>query len=281
MKSKITVVTLIFITGLLLLTLSGDNVYSNENGAPVMVTGSPFDGQTCAKSNCHTGNPVTATPGIITTTIPASGYVGGSTYTVSVTCSQAGISCWGFEVSPQTATGTLLGTPVITNTTTTQIKSAKWITHKLAGITGANTKTWNFDWVAPVSGTGDVTFYGAFNYCNGNGAKTGDFIHTSSTTVNEFLVSGVTEKNNAEKTFTVYPNPVQNGSQFSVYLDEASDVKMNLLSLNGSLIHLLCDEKQVSGSYIYEFNKRDVKPGLYIVQLLTAAGTTVKKIVIL
>ncbi|MEP7264633.1 MAG: choice-of-anchor V domain-containing protein [Bacteroidota bacterium] len=280
MKSKITLITLIFITGLLLIMLSGNNVFSDETGAPAMVSGSPYDGQTCAKSSCHTGNAVIATPGIITSTIPASGYVSGYTYTISATLTQTGNSCWGFEISPQSATGTLMGTPVITNTTTTQIKSTKYITHKLAGITGANTKTWNFDWVAPAAGTGNVTFYGAFNYCNGNGSKTGDFIHTSSTTVNEF-VSGVAEKNNAEKTFSVYPNPVQYGSQFSVYLNEPSDIKMNLMSLNGSVTQLLCDEKQVSGSYIYEFNRQDVKPGLYIVRLITSAGITAKKIVIL
>lgn len=280
MKSKIVAASLLTVAGLMMITLSGNDVMSDDAGAPAMVTGSPFDGQTCAKSNCHTGNTVTATPGIISSNIPASGYVPGSTYTINATLNQTGNSCWGFEISPQSLTGTLLGTPVITNTITTKIVSTKYVTHKMAGITGTNTKTWTFDWIAPLAGTGNVTFYGAFNICNGNGTKTGDFIHTSTYSVNEFT-SGVAALNSIEKTFVVYPNPVQEGSQFSVYLDESSDIKMLLTSANGAVLRTLCNENQVRGSYIYEFSKEDLKPGLYIIQLITKDGITSRKIVIL
>jgi Secretion system C-terminal sorting domain len=280
MRSKITLLTFISTAIFLIISLSGNIVISDETGAPAQVTGSPADGQTCAKSNCHTGNAVTSTPGIITSNIPLSGYVPGSTYTISATLSQAGISCWGFEISPQTATGVLVGTPIITNTTTTKIVSTKYVTHQMAGISGANTKTWMFNWTAPVAGSGSVTFYGAFNICNGNGAKTGDFIHTSTMTVNEFT-TGAVENASIEKTFTVYPNPVQDGSQFSVYMDEPTDIKMNLMSVNGNLVRVLCNEQQVAGSYIYTFDNAGLKPGLYIVQLLTAKGVTSKKVVIL
>ncbi len=280
MKSKITIITLVSTAILLLIALSGNTVFSDETGAPAQVTGSPADGQTCAKSNCHTGNPVMPMPGIITSNIPLYGYVPGSTYTISATLSQMGMSCWGFEISPQSASGALMGTPIITNTTTTKIVSTKYVTHQLAGITGSNTKTWSFDWTAPAVGSGSVTFYGAFNICNGNGSKSGDFIHTSTMTVNEFT-TGTVENAGVEKTFTVYPNPVQNGSQFSVYMDEPTDIRMNLMSVNGSLVKVLCNEQQVYGSYIYTFDNAGLKPGLYIAQLVTANSVTSKKVVIL
>jgi hypothetical protein len=279
MKLKITLFSLMLIVSLLIIAVSGNNVYSDDNGAPAMVSGSPFDGQTCAKSTCHTGNAVTVTPGIINSNIPASGYVAGSIYTITATLSQTGNQCWGFEISPQTPSGVLLGTPIITNATTTKVVSLKWVTHKLAGTTGTDTKTWSFDWIAPAAGTGNVTFYGAFNVCNNNGLKTGDFIHTSTMTVNEFTVG--TSENSAVKAFSIYPNPVQVGSQFSFYLDEPSDVKMTMASVNGSMKKTLCEEKNVSGSYIYTFDNADLNAGLYIVSLETQRGVFTRKIVVI
>ena len=280
MKSKVVVFILFFFSGVVIVMLSGNSVLSDETGAPSQTTGSPADGQTCAKSNCHTGSAVQVTPGIMTTNIPAAGYVPGSTYTITATLSQSGISCWGFEISPQAYNGALLGTPVITNTTQTKIVSSKYVTHKLAGITGANNKTWTFNWVAPAAGTGAVTFYGAFNYCNGNGSKSGDVIHTSTLDVNEFTTS-TAEVKNAEKTFTVYPNPVLEDAELSVYLNEPTDIRMTMYSVNGGTSKVIAEEKQVSGSYIYNLNRSDLSSGIYIVNLETKNGITSKKFVVL
>src|SRR5204863_8988529 len=96
---------------------------------------------------------------------------------------------FGFEISPQSITGTLLGTLMITNTTETQLVGAnKYVTHKLAGTTGAGSKTWNFNWTAPVAGTGNVTFYGAFNVANNSGNSSGDTIYKSTLVVSECIV---------------------------------------------------------------------------------------------
>jgi len=45
---------------------------------------------------------------------------------------------------------------------------------------GSGNISWSFDWIAPTAGTGDITFYGAFNSTNSNSSTSGDEIYTTS-----------------------------------------------------------------------------------------------------
>lgn len=157
-----------------------EKVY-NRTAAPAGHSGSPNDGKNCTA--CHLGTSEAKT-NIITSDIPANGYVPGSTYTITVTLNNTGTTRFGFQLSPQNNAGAMLGTwgP---NTTETQVIASKYATHKLIGTNGTDMKTWNLQWTAPAAGTGDVTFYGAFNISNADNNTTGDKIWTSSMTVAE------------------------------------------------------------------------------------------------
>jgi hypothetical protein len=124
-------------------------------GAPAAKTGSPGDGSNCTE--CH-GGTATTTAGQITSNIPASGYVPGTTYQITATNPLTGSGKMGFEVSPQNAAGTQLGT-LVAGAGSKLVGGTKYVTHSNANTT---TNTWTFSWVAPVAGTGQVTFYGAF-----------------------------------------------------------------------------------------------------------------------
>ena len=138
-------------------------------------TGSPGDGSTC--SSCH--GPTTKVTGLITSNIPAGGYTPGTVYSVTITATAASKVNFGFSMSPQNASGTLLGT--LTNTgSNTQLNSFfggtanKYVTHTSAGRTGSTgSHSWSVDWTAPASGTGDVTFYGIVVAANNNGTDDG------------------------------------------------------------------------------------------------------------
>lgn len=124
-------------------------------GAPAGVTGSPGDGADC--SSCH-GTAATTTAGWITSNIPAEGYTPGQTYQITATNNMAGSGKYGFEVSPQNSSGTLLGT-LTAGTNSKLVGSGKYVTQS----SSSNTlKIWTFSWTAPTAGTGNVTFYGAF-----------------------------------------------------------------------------------------------------------------------
>jgi hypothetical protein len=142
---------LIFIV---VMTISGRQAISYNGGAPAGYTGSPGDGNNC--TGCHLGS-ASVSPGIISSNVPVSGYVGGTTYSFTITL--PGVGNKGFEVSPQDATGSLIGT-LISGTGSKLVGSGKYITHST--YSSSNPASWTFQWKAPVAGTGDVTFYGAF-----------------------------------------------------------------------------------------------------------------------
>lgn len=127
----------------------------SPTGAPPAKTGSPGDGSNCTE--CHGGTPTT-TPGLITSNIPAAGYTAGQTYQITATNNLTGNGKFGFEVSPQNAAGTQLGT-LAAGAGSKLVGGTKYVTHSNANET---TSSWTFNWTAPASGTGQVTFYGAF-----------------------------------------------------------------------------------------------------------------------
>jgi hypothetical protein len=124
-------------------------------GAPAGYTGSPGDGQNCTA--CHGGTATTST-GWITSNIPGTGYVPGQTYQITATNNLTGSGKYGFEVSPQNVAGGLLGT-LAAGSGSQLVGSGKYVTHTNANITN---NVWTFNWTAPATGTGPVTFYGAF-----------------------------------------------------------------------------------------------------------------------
>ncbi len=131
--------------------------------SPYYYTGSPGDAHSCA--SCH-GSAGTVS-GWLTSNIPAGGYVPGTTYQITATNSISGSGAYGFEVSPQTLTGTLVGT-LAAGTNSKLVGSGKWVTHSTSS-TGVT--SWIFNWTAPVAGTGDVTFYGSFARSTGSATK--------------------------------------------------------------------------------------------------------------
>jgi len=127
-------------------------VFAHSNGAPAGNTGSPGDGQNC--TSCHGGSAVNVS-GWITTNVPTQGYTAGSTYTITVVATGTGKK--GFEVSPQSVTGTQLGT-LAAGTGSKLVGGTKYVTHTSAGAS-SGTSTWVFSWTAPAAGTGPVHLY--------------------------------------------------------------------------------------------------------------------------
>ncbi len=161
-----------------------------SGGSPGGKTGSPGDGgANCTQ--CHTGTPQSAT-GWITSDIPAEGYTAGETYTITATGMHSGVVKFGFESTSEDNSGNKKGEIVITDAAQTKLtNNNSAVTHTPTGTTpDGDSKTWTFDWTAPDAGSGDITFYGAFNAANGNGNNQGDVIYLTSTTVMENVNTG-------------------------------------------------------------------------------------------
>ena len=125
----------IFLLTIILATSQFTPTY--ESGPPAGVTGSPGDGNSCTA--CHGGGAPTAN--LISSDIPVTGYIPGATYNVTATISHATFNKFGFQISPQTATGVQRGTLVVTDPVRTQlVNGTKYIMHKAAGTAPPRTR---------------------------------------------------------------------------------------------------------------------------------------------
>lgn len=156
-------VTTAFVVLAISITLFYQTSWSYTAGSPNACTGSPADKQTCAQAECHEGTAIFK-DGLIKSNIPAEGYTPGTTYTITATAyGSTTAKRFGFQVSPQSISGELLGTLIVTNPAETKLTGkGKYITQKDMGVDGRAYKSWSFKWTAPKVGTGKVVFYGCF-----------------------------------------------------------------------------------------------------------------------
>jgi len=164
-------------------------------GSPGGKTGSPADGLDCME--CHAALSTSTTISNITSNIPSSGYVPGDIYNITAVHNGGGFGDpKGFEITcEENTSNTKTGAIFITNSNATQFtNNGSAVTHTAAG---NSLSTWSFDWQAPVVGTGDITFYGAFIEAGYPiGANTGDFYSSTTLSASEFLATEIIETSN-------------------------------------------------------------------------------------
>ncbi len=166
-------------------------VHAYAEGPPAGVTGAPGE-ITCATSGCHTGTPNSG-PGQFKIDAPRV-YQPGATYQITVTHTTTDVSRrrWGFQLTALTA-GNGKGGDIQRPNSLVQIFNddgpgfnRQYIEHTING-TFAGTQgggSWTFDWVAPSSDVGPITFYAAGNEANNDGTNTGDQIYTATAVSN-------------------------------------------------------------------------------------------------
>lgn len=253
---------------------------AHEAGPPAGVSGSPKDGSTCEISGCHNAFPLQGSkPGWISSNVPVAGYTPNQTYTITAKAVYIGKNTFGFEISPQAVNGTLLGTLVNTSSKT-QIISTKWIGHTINGIKGSDSNVWTFNWKAPVSGTGNVTFYGAFNCGAGNDMADQDSIYTSTLIIHE-NITGIENLTSACYETNIYPNPSNGKFYLSYSIINAQNIEISLYSIEGKLIRtLLPSTIMQEGLYKDFYDLTGIKSGIYFIRLSSGEENSINKVVI-
>ncbi|TAH42567.1 MAG: T9SS type A sorting domain-containing protein [Bacteroidetes bacterium] len=155
-------------------------------------TGSPGEND-C--TSCHGSFPVNTGGGSISlqnTGMPLNEYIAGQTYNLSVTVARSTNNLFGFAFEALTSLNDNAGTLNITDAAATQIKTRvvnavtrRNVVHQLNAGAMSGSKTFNFSWTAPASGTGPVGFYFAGVAADGNGNDNNDYVYKSSITINE------------------------------------------------------------------------------------------------
>ena len=163
-------------------------LYGYSNNPPNGRTGAP--GQTtCASGNCHNSYPLNSGPGemIIDGT---SSYIPGEILNFTLLISHPNQNRWGFQLCSLTNEMEEGGIINLTDDNNTQISSTSGITYLKQTTNGTfngqqNLVEWDFEWEAPMAGTGPVTFYFSGNAANGNGTRSGDYIYINNFTLIE------------------------------------------------------------------------------------------------
>lgn len=279
--------SLVFVSTLVIVYDANYNyAHTNGSGAPSGRTGSPGDNATCNTGSCHPSTLPTDQVATITSDVPVSGYVPGTTYNITATASKAGVSEFGFQLSPQNVSGTKLGefvTPLPAGTKFANPNTGlanKYVTHTGSGTAGTDTKTWTVQWTAPAQGTGTVTFYGAFNFTNSNNNTSGDIIKTTSLDIVENTSIGIDETA-VHDGLDVFPNPASDIINVSFYLYEMTSVSAEIFDINGRLVKQTTTENLHPGRHELKFNAHgDMEAGVYFIRLNDGKNVYSKKVVI-
>ena len=157
-------------------------VHAYSSGPPAGFTHAPgeFD---C--SECHLPQQSAGT-GTVTVNAPQS-YIPGQTYQVTVTSTNPDPSRlrWGFQLTALDSLDSKAGN-LQSNGTLTQVLdnqgpggNRQYIEHTSVGtfINQQGGASWTFNWTAPSTDVGPVTFYAAANHANNDGNTSGDFVY--------------------------------------------------------------------------------------------------------
>jgi len=247
-----------------------------SGGSPGGKTGSPGDeGNTC--TDCHAGT-ATFQSDWISSTIPVDGYSPGETYTITASGTHMGVDKFGFEATAEDMSDNKTGTLIATNSEETMLANSNTsITHQSAGTTpSGNSKSWSFDWIAPAEGTGEVTFYSAFNATNGNGNTSGDVVYTSSHTVQENVTSSVASIFE-EELVNVYPNPFNEQITIQADQDQSQISGVLLYNAAGQLM-----QKQLTGNSQDNINIKtnELTKGIYHLVVELNNSSSISKTVV-
>jgi PKD repeat protein len=173
-----TIYRTICISAICLLSLT---VFTYSSNPPAANAGDPGNGN-C--TSCHGGSAITsgtAWSSIALTGLPTNGYIPSTTYTLTINGNSASTSKNGFQLTSLNSSNAMAGTIASGTGTSTQTNSGKTYISQ----SGSNSGTWSFNWTAPISGTGTVTFYTAFNGSNSNSNTVGDLIYLKTFTINQ------------------------------------------------------------------------------------------------
>jgi hypothetical protein len=262
---------------------------TNSDNGKAGYTNSPNEGN-CTTSGCHDSYTLNSGGGSVT--ISSSNMTGwvydpGVTYHMTVTVARSANSLFGVCVEALTTANANAGTLVITNSAKTSIKSRtvsgvsrRSVVHTLNGGANPAQMAFNFDWTAPASNIGDVTFYFAGVAANADGNETGDYVYTGSQVVNYNTLNSIATINTSTP-ISVYPMPVQDHFSVNYTVNTSGPVSIKLYTMQGALAADLGSKMLAKGDYTDNFYlPANLSSGNYLLNIESESGLSSRKILI-
>jgi hypothetical protein len=257
-------------------------VYTSSSGPPAARAGVPGEAN-CRV--CHSDFSLNSAGGVLNVKVLDGGnevqtYIPGKKYVVNVNITKAGSIKWGFEstVRKSSSTTTMAGT-INAPSGDVQLVTLSARTYVSHTLSGSNKQTWEYEWTAPVAGTGEATIYTAANAANGNDQSSGDYIYTSQLKIAENTSASISEIP-VIKSFNMFPNPANENLNISFALEKKEIVEINLIDISGKMVKKLFYGSKNIGEQTIKADVEDVAPGVYLLQLTIGNSSTFHRAVI-
>ncbi len=265
MKSSRSLISGLIVLAVFFLAIQPE-LFTYHAGAPSNIANGGYTGGTMESGRlctaCHAGT-AQYRDQLISSNVPADGYIPGVSYSITVHIHEPGITRFGFEASPQDNTGAAAGTLTPLDLNTQLSTNTNYITHTALSIDQVDSNTWTFDWMAPIpSGTGRVDFFVAVNVTNHDGTNNGDQIYFDTVSIQEKVAIGIN-------------NPVLTLDEIAVYPGITSDfvyinTQVQNTELLGGLYNLNGQKVLPDHPLSYTQNKLDLSnlpAGVYLLDL--------------
>jgi hypothetical protein len=252
----------------------------NSGGVGPGRTGAP--GETSC-TGCHAG---TAQDGanenvltLLDGSTPVTTYTPGQQYTVTLEMASNPLKK-GFQATALTSANVMAGSFAgQAGNTSINGMTKKYANHTSTSNTSTNAPVWTWTWTAPVSGTGNVTFYVASNKANNNGNDNGDVIYLSQHLFSEASSAGI-ENITFNNNVVIGVDNQSEKVTISYDLNQMATMAINIVDLNGKSV---CNKNSMNGkigSNQLDVSTSDLKSGIYIVNFFIDNKPFSKKIVV-
>ncbi len=236
----------------------------SSGGAAPGKTGATGEGN-C--TGCHSGTTQDGnTENILTVTNGASvvtEYVPGSSYTVSLTM-LSNPSKKGFQATALTSAEAMAGNFTAGTNTSVNGTAKKYANHTSSSNTSA-VSSWNWNWTAPATDEGDVTFFVASNKANNNGLPSEDVIYLSQHTLSAASTAGIKESK-VLNPFSARYSSESNQLILNFESLTSCPTSINIVDMSGSSVYFMESGLSQIGENIEKVVlPSEIKSGLYVV----------------
>ena len=216
-------------------------------------------------------------------------YVPGQVYNMQVTVKKIGVSLFGVGLEALTPSNTNAGTITVTSTTKAQLKNANVssvlrsnLVHKLNGGANTDSSVFTFNWTAPATNVGNVTFYFAGIAANSSGDEFGDYVYNSSKVITPFIATAIEEQNNVSFLTSIIYNASDRNVVVNTNSEKPQTATIDLFDLSGRKIFTENGIRLIAGQTTTQVDVSSVvQPGIYIVNIRTEEFSQSKRIPII
>lgn len=259
----------------------------NSNAAPLGSTGAPGE-NSCAKSTCHAGSAINSGTALLNIDFNNSTYQANGVYNITVSLQQTDILRFGFQMLALNSNNESTGTFIITDSTRTQTQEGigvyegrNYITYKYAGTEPyfSGLGRWTFQWKAPATYQGDVTFYAAAVAANNDATDAGDSVYTKQLSI-QGDATGFESSQHNQLGVNVFPNPASASFNVHYIVSKTSDTHITLSDMLTQNIYASVSRVDNAGEQNAAINTSQLPSGIYLLNIVSDNKAGTQKVVI-